>query len=309
MPDTLRFCLVDAFAEQPYRGNPAGVVFDADGLSPAQMQQIAGEINVSETVFITRANDLHRPTQIRWFTPRTEVSFCGHATLAAAHGLLEAGCLGDLLARPDASILFDSAAGPLRLQPERLPEPSERAIWWLEMPDPGLKPDHTNPIRTCELLGLTVEDLDPALPAMRTRDNDLIYMVRDWQTLMDMRPRLDELAEWSRRNAIRGFCVATTATLSDAVNVHSRFFAPAVGVNEDPVTGSVHGPLAAYLVANGLVGRAGNRSALFCAQGTSEGRGGLVRALVESMPQGYRVCIGGQCFTTLTGDLLVPSAA
>jgi trans-2,3-dihydro-3-hydroxyanthranilate isomerase len=307
MPDTLPFRLVDAFAEQPYRGNPAGVVFEADALSDKQMQSIAREVNASETAFISQANDLHRPTRIRWFTPTAEVGFCGHATLASAHALHEAGCLAGLSGHPDATLILDSAAGQLLLQPEVLPEPHDRPIWWLQMPEPGFKPDNSNPIRTCELLGISVEDLDPTLPAVRTRDDDAIYFVREWQTLMEMQPRFDELAEWGRRCDIRGYCVATVATLADTINVHSRFFAPAVGINEDPVTGSVHGPLAAYLVAKRAVGSTGGRSGLFCAQGRPGDRSGLVRALVETTPQGYRVRIAGICHTTVTGEIRIPA--
>jgi len=306
MPPTLRFWLVDAFAEQPFRGNPAGVVFDADELAEDQMRRIAAEVRASETAFLSRANDLHRPTRIRWFTPTEEVGFCGHATLAAAHALHESGCLGGLLTRSAAALVLDSAAGALRLQVEPLPAPHDVFVWWLQVPDPVLKPDHTNPLRTCELLGITVDDLDATLPAMRTRDDDVIYMVRSWQTLAELQPRYDEQAAWCRRCHIRGICVATTATLSPAVSVHSRFFAPAVGVNEDPVTGSVHGPLAVFLVVNGVVGSVAGRAALFCAQGRPGDRSGLVRALVEATPHGYRVQIGGQCFTTVSGEMRVP---
>ncbi len=87
MPNSRPFHLVDAFAQQPYRGNPAGVVFDADALTDEQMRQIAAEIHASETAFLSRMRDLHRPMRLRWFTPATEVGFCGHATLAAAHAL------------------------------------------------------------------------------------------------------------------------------------------------------------------------------------------------------------------------------
>lgn len=306
MPSNLRFYLVDAFAERAYHGNPAGVVLEADGLSDEQMQRIAAEVHVSETAFISRLSDLHRPALVRWFTPQAEVGFCGHATLAAAHTLQQAGHLPGFLTRPDATLALDSAAGELRLRPESLPEPFDTPLWWLSMPEPGLKPDNTNPMRTCELLGITVDDLEPALPPMRSRDDDLIYFVQTWSLLMDMKPRFDELADWSQRTGIRGFCVATTNTLTPAVNVHSRFFAPSVGINEDPVTGSVHGPLATYLVINGLVGDAGGRSALLCAQGRPGGRGGLVRALVHATGRGYQVSIGGQCFTTVTGEIRVP---
>ncbi len=308
MNPTRRFLLVDAFAETPFRGNSAGVVLAADGLTDEQMQLIAREINASETAFISRASDLHRPARLRWFTPQVEVGFCGHATLAAAHALQASGCLPNLLVQANAALTFETLAGLLRLTAESLPAPHAGVIWWLQMPEPGLKPDHTNPIRTCELLGLTPDDLDAAYPPMRTRDDDVLYFVRSWQTLMDMQPQLAELGAWCRRCDIRGVCVSTAETLTPVVNVHSRFFAPAVGINEDPVTGSVHGPLAAYLVVNNVVGSAAGKSGLLCAQGRPGDRGGLVRAVVDATPQGYRVTIGGQCFTTITGEVVVPPA-
>ncbi len=306
MPQRLQMQIVDAFAERPFRGNRAGVVFDVDALSERQMQQIASEIGASETAFVSRANDLHRPTLLRWFTPEQEVSFCGHATLAAAHALHTAGRLGDLIMQPHAKLELECAAGMLTLEPETMPQPDERVVWWLHMPDPQLKPDNTNPMRTCELLGMHVDDLDPAIPPMRTRDNDLIYMVCDLQRVLTLQPRFDELGAWCTRVGLRGICVATTATLSDAVNVHSRFFAPAVGVDEDPVTGSVHGPLATLLVVNEQVGSAAGHASLMCAQGRPDGRTGLVRALVHRTPKGFATKIGGFCHTSIHGEVLVP---
>lgn len=306
MADLLPFYLIDAFAEQPYRGNTAGVVLEADALSAEQMQQIARTVNASETAFVTRANDLHRPTHIRWFTPTDEVDFCGHATIAAAHALHEGGYLKGILVKDTPQLVLDSAAGELPLVPEELPPPYSRMLWWLAMPDPGLTPDNTNPIKTCELLGISIDDLDPAMPAMRTRDNDVIYVVQGWQTLMNMQPRMSELGDWCRRTKIRGICVATTDTPADMIDVQSRFFAPAVGVDEDPVTGSVHGPLVALLTIHGVVGSAGAHSAVNCIQGRPGDRTGLVRALVESTEAGYRVKIAGLCFTAITGQVHVP---
>ncbi|MBU0637389.1 MAG: PhzF family phenazine biosynthesis protein [Planctomycetes bacterium] len=308
MRGALQFRLVDAFADQPYAGNPAGVVVEADALNDPQMQAIAREINASETAFISRGNDLHRPTQLRWFTPTAEVDFCGHATLAAAHALQEVGCLEAVLSKKDATVLFDTAAGPLTLHPETLPD-QEALLWWLQMPDPELKADNTNPMRTCELLGFSIDDLEPAIPIMRTRDNDLILLVKRWQQLVELKPDFQALTHWSQRHGIRGYCVATLETLSKATDVHSRFFAPAVGINEDPVTGSVHGPLATLLVVNELVPVASGRSALNCIQGEPGGRHGLLRALVEATPQGYRTSVGGMCFTSLTGELRTPLPA
>lgn len=306
---TLDFQLVDAFAEGTFRGNPAGVVLGADALNEVQMQLVAREVNASETAFVSRLNDLHRPMRLRWFTPTTEVDFCGHATLGAAHALWSAGALGDVAPGPQRGLAFETAAGELRLQAETISAPDDTLIWWLEVPQPTLAPETSNPMKSCRLLGLTVDDLDASLPPMRTRDGDAIYIVKEWQTLMEMKPQFTELAAWSAQCGIRGFCVATTHTLSDVINVHSRFFAPAVGINEDPVTGSVHGPLAVFLVAHGLVGGARGRSALMCAQGQPGGRSGLVRALVESTPRGYRASVGGQCFTTVNGTIRVPESS
>lgn len=316
MQKTVPFRLVDAFATHAFSGNPAGVVLGADALADPQMRAIAREINASETAFISRLHDPHRPPVLRWFSPKAEVGFCGHATLAAAHALWETGALKEMRGgnvpetpgdAPRPTLTFEFASGLLSLRDEPLPGSENGApLWWLQMPEPGLKADNTNPMQTCKLLGLQLDDLEPAVPIMRTRDNDLILLIKRWQQLMELKPHMQELAEWSAQHGIRGFCVATLNTLSRATQVHSRFFAPAVGIYEDPVTGSVHGPLATLLVVNQLVPVAGGRAALNCLQGEPGGRCGLLRALVEATPKGYRVSIGGQCCTALAGDLRVP---
>lgn len=308
MTVVLPFRQIDAFAERPYRGNPAGAVLNADRLTDAQMQLMAREVNVSETAFVSRLNDLHRPPLLRWFTPAAEVEFCGHATLAAAHALYETGHLTRIFTQREPQLVFESAAGELRLTPELLPEPHGGPLWWLAMPAPTLKPDNTNPVRTCELLGISDSQLDVAFPPMRTRDDDVIYFIESCPALFEMQPRFEELGAWCRQRGIRGICVATTATLSDSIDVQSRFFAPAVGVNEDPVTGSVHGPLAALLVIHGVVGSASGKSGLTCIQGRPGDRTGLVRALVTATPRGYQVKIGGLCCTTIVGEMAVPPA-
>ncbi|MFQ5805757.1 MAG: PhzF family phenazine biosynthesis protein [Phycisphaerae bacterium] len=307
MANTVQFRLVDAFAERAYTGNPAGVILDADDLDEKQMQAIAREVNASETAFIIGANDLHRTPRLRWFTPTVEVDFCGHATLAAAHAWSEVVGFRALLGKSDAKIEFETAAGLLRLTPELASGEEDRLIWWLAMPDPSLKPDNTNPMKMTRLLGITMDDLEPAAPIMRTRDDAVILLIKSWRALAEMKPNFQELAALSERHNIRGFCVATRETLSDFAHVASRFFAPALGINEDPVTGSVHGPLAVLLTVNELVPMTRGRAALNCLQGQPGGRTGLVRALVEATAEGYRVSIGGMSHTTVRGELRVPS--
>lgn len=307
MPEVVQFHLVDAFAQFAYGGNPAGVVLDADKLDKMQMQQIAREINASETAFVCGLNDLHEPPKLRWFSPSAEVSFCGHATLAAAHAWSEALGMRAVLGKPDVRIEFQTPAGLLTLTPEILSKDKAALIWWLAMPDPELKPDNTNPMKMTHLLGFDIDDLESGVPIMRTRDNDVILLVNSWRVIMEMEPNFQALAELSRRHKIRGFCVATLETLNEFVHVVSRFFAPAIGINEDPVTGSVHGPLAVLLTVNELVPMLRGGAALNCIQGQPGGRTGLVRTLVKLTPKGYRVSIGGMCYTTIRGELCAPS--
>ncbi len=304
----VQFRLVDAFAERPLTGNPAGVVLDADSLTEADMQAVAREVNASETAFILGANDLHAAPRLRWFTPAAEVGFCGHATLAAAHAWSEVLGLRAMLGKPDARVTFRTAAGELTLTPEIVSEERGNLVWWLDMPDPDLKPDHSNPMKMLELLGLAADALDAGVPVMRTRDNDIILLVRSWRALVEARPDFQRLARFSEKHNIRGLCVATLETLSDFVHVVSRFFAPSCGVDEDPVTGSVHGPLAVLLTVNDLVPSAGGRAAINCLQGQPAGRTGIVRALVTRGSGGYRVSIGGACHTTICGELFLPPA-
>lgn len=315
--NTTAFQLVDAFTAAPFNGNQAGVVLDATGLNDKQMQRIAREINASETSFIFPRGD-GRPALIRWFTPGCEVVFCGHATLAATHALaervwaVEQQSPEDLPTRRRAGfeISFESSAGLLELRSDIVPDQPDVPLWWLRMPAPAMSPANLARLRTCELLGLTTDDLWPGQPMLRTRDADVIILIKSWHKLIELRPRMVELAEWSRRNGdIRGWCVSTPDTQNAAIHVASRFFAPAAGVPEDPVTGSVHGPLAALLAQAELVTLIDGAALLQCHQAVPGDRGGLVFARVaktDQPSQPWRVMIGGQCQTTLRGEIRIP---
>jgi PhzF family phenazine biosynthesis protein len=303
---TVVFRLVDAFAESAFSGNPAGVVLDADALDERQMQLIAREVNAAETAFLIGGNDRHRPPRLRWFTPTKEVGFCGHATLGMAHAWSEA--LGpDRVQHLAGGVLdFETTAGVLRVSPEALSNRPENPVWWLRMPDPGLRPDNTNPMKTCELLGLTMDDLEASVGFVRTRDEDVIVMIKSWTRLNELRPNFKALADWSERHHVRGWFVTTRESLNESVNAVSRFFAPAFGIDEDPVTGSAHGGLAAFLVANRFVTLIEGRAALTCIQGIPGGRAGYVRVMLESTASGMRVDVGGCCHTTIRGEMRVP---
>ena len=211
-----------------------------------------------------------------------------------------------MLGKQDPTIEFETKAGLLKVTPEKIAEGEDRLVWWLAMPDPRLKPDNSNPMKLTGLLSLTLDDLDPGVPIMRTRDEDLILIVKSWRALVEMQPNFQGLGEFCVKHKIRGVLVSTLETLGDFAHVVSRFFAPAVGIPEDPVTGSVHGPLAALLTINELIPMTSTRSALNCLQGQPGGRTGVVRALVESGSGGYQVSVGGMTHTTVSGEMRVP---
>jgi PhzF family phenazine biosynthesis protein len=144
------------------------------------------------------------------------------------------------------------------------------------------------------------------LPTMKTQDHDLIAFVEDLPTLVTARPNSPALGDWCRRERLRGLLLSTLNTVSKSITTQSRYFAPAAGIDEDPVTGSVHGPLGAYLVANELAPMMGRMAAINCLQGVSGGRTGLIRVLVRRHPgRGYSVRIAGECRTTVRGQVLV----
>lgn len=314
---TLPYYVIDAFAAKPFSGNPAAVVLDARGLSDEHMQAIATEFNLSETTFVfplledggdTQQNPStkERPAyRFRWFTPLAEVNMCGHATIAAVHALVETG---QLIVPNDAdstTVHIDTRSGVLTAFVEPV-EASHRPMLWLDLVDPTLRSLDLTVYHLTAALGIPADAVEESLPIVRTQDGDAIMFVKSYAKLNEAQPRFDELAELLRGHDLRGLCVSTVDTLTPSINVQSRFFAPVVGVNEDPVTGSVHGPLAAYLVGHDLVGVHDGLAAIACTQGIPGGRTGILYVLAQ--PKDGGVCsvrIGGQALTTMHGNLLI----
>ncbi len=304
MQAELEYTVVDAFTEQRYNGNPAAVVFGADGVDDRTLQAIASEFNASATTFVLPSETPEAAIRFRWFTPSTEAQMCGHAALAAVHALLEKGRFLGLLTQSGTSLGIQTVSGVLSVQAERMP--NEDVLIWLQLPRPQLSSRSVNIEKLAEMLGIDTVALVRSLPVMETRDEDLLVFVDSFTALMDARPHFADLGAWCVRHRVRGICLATLNTLSPGTHVQSRFFAPASGVNEDPTTGSVHGPLAAYLMAHELVKHDGRTAAIPCLQCEAGGRAGLVRALVTQEPGvGFHVKIAGQCRTTMRGHLLL----
>ena len=320
VPMSHEYLVIDAFTAQPYSGNPAAVVFDADTLDDPTMQRIAAEFNLSETAFILTPTEPAVDVRFRWFTPACEVDLCGHATIAGVHAMIETGLYAQFKPQAlacadaprglksrgsDAIISIQTRSGILEAKPERITSGADAFVVWLELPRPTLTDFTLKPSIISEGLRVPHGGVVESLPAMLTRDRDVIVFAADLKTLNDLQPDFTRLARQSMPDRIRGFAVATTETLAESIRVQSRFFAPACGVNEDPVTGSAHGPLLAYLVLHGLVEPREGVAGADCVQSKPGDRSGLVRTLgrVEGRTL-TEVQIGGRCVTTMRGTLV-----
>jgi PhzF family phenazine biosynthesis protein len=270
--------IVDAFTCEPFRGNPAAVCLAEAPLDAALMQKIAFEMNLSETAFLLPRSDPaggktadSADFELRWFTPKVEVDLCGHATLASAHVLWETG-----QAEPGAAIRFHTKSGALSANAVGRTNSSGR---WIELDFPTEPPEASGPPEGL-LVALGVEPLYVG----KTRF-DFFVETESEETVRNMRPDFSLL----EKVRCRGVIVTAKGTDCDFV---SRFFAPAVGVREDPVTGSAHCSLAPYWKE-----KLGKDA--FTARQMSE-RGGFLRVRAE----GGRTFISGQAVTVLEGRLV-----
>ncbi|RFS85284.1 PhzF family phenazine biosynthesis isomerase [Actinomadura spongiicola] len=269
----MRMLVVDAFADRPFTGNPAGVCLLTDAAEPAWMQRVAAEMNHSETAFVRPVDPGEGADfELRWFTPRVEVALCGHATLASAHALYETG-----VARPRRPVRFRTLhSGVLTVTRDETGR--------LSMDFPACPPEPVEPPEgLAAALGVRVDGVG------RNVQNDLIVDVADETVVRDLAPDVRALAEIDAR----GVAVTAAADPGRGYDFVSRFFAPRVlpGDAEDPVTGSAHCALGPHWAP-----RLG-RDALTGHQASA--RGGHVHLVLR----GDRVVLSGTAVTVLDGAL------
>lgn len=224
----------NAFTEEPFAGNPAGVVLDASGLDQNLMQRIARQLNLAETAFLCPPESDEADVRLRWFTPSREVSLCGHATIAAFTAAAEQGVYST--AEPDERRLsVETLSGILTIgirQAER-PEVS------MQIPIPDFQPLEVDRDRFADLWGVPPVSL--AGDWWVHRDLDYWYVpVQSRQAMASLRLQTEGLAKLDNQAAFTFFCWDTVDETSDW---HLRFFAPFHGVPEDVVTGSAQGPM------------------------------------------------------------------
>jgi PhzF family phenazine biosynthesis protein len=264
MPE--RITVVDAFTDRPFAGNPAAVCVLSRPRDDDWLQAVAREMNLSETAYLSPRDDGH---QLRWFTPGVEVDLCGHATLASAHVLWESGAIAH-----DRPARFHTRSGLLT---------ATKNDKWIELDFPATPPQAAAPPE-----GLTKALGVQPVYVGKSRF-DYLLEVADEAALRQMKPDI----AWLARLPVRG-TIVTSRAANPPYDFVSRFFAPAAGVAEDPVTGSAHCCLAPYWGA-----KLGKNQ--FLAYQASI-RGGVLRLSW----QGERVVLAGQAVTIWKGNLVIP---
>jgi len=287
---------VNSFTDQPFTGNPAGVVPDADSLSDESMQLIAAELNdVSETAFICRPSVDDADIRLRYFTSTTEVDLCGHATIAALYTL---AWLGRQKGRDETRIVrAQTPVGVLelglRFAGDELQEAVMEQLAPEHAPAPGAK-------FAAEVLGLPESALaaDLGVACASTGIWACFVPLNDVSHLARLQIRHDWIqALWPENDELSG---VYAFAFIDESTTQGRFFSlPRYGIPEDPVTGTASGALGGYLIANGRMPKSG---VLTARQGFEMGRGGQV--MVAQNPNG-RMRIGGHAVPIFRGELMV----
>jgi PhzF family phenazine biosynthesis protein len=255
---------VDAFTSEAYKGNPAAVCIMSGPRDEQWMRNVAAEMNLSETAFLHPENDGYR---LRWFTPTVEVDLCGHATLASAHVLWEEGFL-----KQNKEAKFYSRSGLLT---------ATRNGNWIELDFPSTPAQQASPqVELEQSLGVK------GLYVGKSKFDYLVELESE-EIVRSLDPDMTLL----KKIPVRGVIV-TSRSSSSEFDFVSRFFGPASGVDEDPVTGSAYCCLGPYWQKK--LGKS-----VFVAYQASK-RGGVVR--VAAM--GDRVLLGGQAVTVLKGELM-----
>lgn len=290
----LHYRLVDVFTDRAFGGNPLAVFPDAGELPVALMQAIAGELNLSETTFVTKALAEENYFRVRIFTPAAELPMAGHPTVGTAYVLAREG----MIARGESEtrVNFEEGVGtiPVRINFRN------GAPDWIEMqqPLPVFGPRLTDVGAVAEMLslppeaitatGLPVEVVSCGVPF-------LFVPLKNLEAIRRVRFRFDV---WERalRDAVPPEVFVFTEEVENAGSrVHSRVFAPAFGITEDPATGGASGPLGCYLVRHEVVAAAPSIE-IISEQGIEMNRPSFIKIGIEQHEgEITRVTVSGQC--------------
>jgi PhzF family phenazine biosynthesis protein len=291
------FLQVDAFTRRPLYGNPAAVVFDADGIPSETMQKVAREMNLSETVFILKPTRADADYRVRIFTPMSELPFAGHPTVAAAHSVLGRlpGLVNATLLRQECGIgivpveVLPMAGGTLLRMTQAAPVHR----------DSGLSRE-----TVAKMLGCAESDLaDGPFEVVSTGVPWLIVELSRFEAISALSPDQGLITRECKALRAAGLTVFVERGDAGPVRIRVRTFAPGEGVPEDPVCGSGNGSVAAFIARHKHPSEASG--SYIAEQGIEIGRDGEVHASWERDGDAMSVRIGGEAAVAASGQLFL----
>jgi PhzF family phenazine biosynthesis protein len=285
----LPFKTVDVFSTVPFKGNPVAVVFDAASLSTEQMQQIASWTNLSETTFVLPATAEGADYRLRIFTPGAELPFAGHPTIGTAHALLEAG----LIETKDGVLVQQCEAGLITLTIEH----ADDGARWISFELPAPKFTELDAGQTQELEAILGTSLASPPSLVDVGARWVIAQLPAAQAVLDTQPDFQRMKVQDKKGRHTGVVIFGKHGSGKQAAIEVRAFAPAHGINEDPVCGSGNGAVAAYIRHTGQTALVG--SSYLASEGEKVGRAGLVRLTISD----EAIRVGGNAVTRIDGLL------
>jgi len=286
------FKQVDVFTSVPFGGNPVAVILDAKGLDDTQMQRIANWTNLSETTFVLPPTQSEADYRVRIFTPRAELPFAGHPTIGTAHALIETGAV----APKSGKLVQECIIGliPLTVTSEGT---DHRQIAF-DLPAPSFVPLTLEQVdEMAHILG--VSEMTSYVPKfVNVGPTWAVVQLPDAKAVLGLKPDLAKLAKFDLNARSVGVMVfgEYDSSMDDAIEV--RAFAPTLGVNEDPVTGSGNGAVAAFIADSGQIEKFGAQYT--SSQGAMVGRAGKIEIAFDVTGA---VRVGGQSVTCIDGTI------
>ena len=305
MPERkLDYRIVDVFTDQIFGGNPLAVFLDGRGLTDAEMQSLAKEMNLFESTFVFQPHDAENDFKVRIFTPGGELPMAGHPTIGTAFVLAREGMFK--LHGNVARLRLEENVGVIPVNIHVKNGKSE--MIWMTQPRPQFGPRVLGPERAAEILSLTLGDIDETLP-IEIISCGVRYPIVPVRTLSAMK-RLRFRADLAHRELSPFGCsevfAFTRQTQQASSTTHSRMFAPEFGVPEDPATGSAAGPLGAYLVKHGVV-KAEPTAQFVNEQGFEIGRPSFLHVkITRDGAEISNVQVGGTCVFFGRGEISLP---
>jgi trans-2,3-dihydro-3-hydroxyanthranilate isomerase len=300
----IRFVQADVFTDTVFGGNPVAVIPDAEGLTARDMQRIAREMNLSETVFVLPPKNSKAQFRLRFFTPTEEIPFAGHPSLGTFYVLARLGRLR--LTEPVTRVVEETALGLFPIEVEV--RDGEVVQVGMTQARPKFSPPLSSPLEAMRVAGglsLPVRQIADRFPiqGVSTGLPVLMVPVKSLKAMNEIRVHVPAVEDLCRRHKVKGILVFTFMTVDPNSTVHARMFGPLIGILEDPATGSASGALGAYLVHHNAVA-VQPVTTIRCEQGLEMGRPSSI--LIEVTVRGSEireVKVRGQAVIVVEGTM------